>query len=67
MVDPVEMSARCHVCGEIKALIEFYADRTRPRGHGSRCKRCDDARDRTEHDARKYRRRKARQLAAREG
>src|SRR5206468_7667806 len=50
---------RCSVCHRTLELGEFYGDRTRADGHGSRCKACDDARDRSAHDRRKYQRRRA--------
>jgi hypothetical protein len=45
-------------------LSEFYADATHGDGRASRCKVCDNARDRVEHDRRKYQRRKAAALNA---
>lgn len=35
---------RCYVCKETKSLIEFSADRTRPNGRMSRCKKCNNKR-----------------------
>jgi hypothetical protein len=55
---------RCYVCRRTLDLTEFYADATRGDGRGSRCKACDDARDRVEHDRRKYQRRKGAALSA---
>jgi hypothetical protein len=47
------------MCHRTLPLAEFYVDRTRADGRGSRCKACDDARDRSAHDARKSQRRRA--------
>lgn len=33
---------QCRACGLVKALSEFYANRSSRRGHQSRCKECDN-------------------------
>lgn len=33
----------CCNCGQSKPIPEFYASRTSPRGHQSRCKVCDNS------------------------
>lgn len=35
---------QCTCCGQVKALSEFYANRSSRRGHQSRCKNCDNGR-----------------------
>jgi len=39
----VTLAKRCHACGEVKAVAEFYTDRHRCDGFTSKCRACSIA------------------------
>jgi hypothetical protein len=37
-----EKMKKCHLCGEVKSLANFYKDASKPDGYANRCKQCDN-------------------------
>lgn len=44
------MLTECYTCGKAKPSTEYYADRSKPRGHGTQCKSCTKLRGRARYE-----------------